>query len=139
MAVKKGKGEQAKAAEVDRIRDIIFGNEMRDYDRRFDAVQGELDGLRQELDRLRSLQADSETSVTGRVQALREEARKADEDLRTELRETATRLSGDTVSRSQLADLLEAMAADLRAGEKGVAEGLLARLAEARNGAEDDS
>ncbi len=38
--------------EVDRIRDIIFGHQMRDYDQRFQIVRRDLERLQQEMDRL---------------------------------------------------------------------------------------
>ncbi len=37
---------------VDRIRDIIFGPKMRDYELRFEAIVRDLDRLQQELDQL---------------------------------------------------------------------------------------
>jgi hypothetical protein len=40
---------------VDRIRDIIFGPKMRDYEQRFDAILRDLDRLQQELDHLGDL------------------------------------------------------------------------------------
>jgi predicted nucleic acid-binding Zn-ribbon protein len=140
MAAKDQKKDATKeaAAEVGRIRDIIFGNEMRDYDRRFDSLQGDLDRLQQEIDRLRSQQVEGESSVNSRVQTVRDEARKADDAIRAELRETATRLGEDKVGRAQLAALLEAMAGALRSGEDDGPDGLMARLAEAQNGIEGD-
>ena len=38
--------------EVDRIRDILFGGQMREYEQRFQVMQRDLERLQQELDRL---------------------------------------------------------------------------------------
>ena len=42
------------AAEVDRIRDIIFGPQMRRYEQQFQRIASQLDGLGKQLDELQS-------------------------------------------------------------------------------------
>lgn len=78
---------------VDRIRDIIFGTTMRDYEQRFEAVVRDLSRAQTELDRLNELLAAKDAAQTKNLQSLRQELRQADSDLRTEARNEAARLS----------------------------------------------
>jgi hypothetical protein len=82
------------AQEVDRIRDIIFGPQMRDYEQRFQIIQRDLD----------------------RLQNLRREMRQADEDLRDELRQTAQNLMTDKVDRVALGELFIELGTHLKTG-----------------------
>jgi len=41
---------QANSQDVERIRDIIFGSQMRDYQQQFEALQRDLARLQQEID-----------------------------------------------------------------------------------------
>lgn len=83
---------------VDRIRDIIFGPTMRDYDQRFEGVQRDLSRLQTELDRLNELLAVKDAAQAKNLQAVRQELRQANTDLRTEARNELARLT------AQLAD-----------------------------------
>ena len=103
--------EQAKAvpqpesaAEVDRIRDIIFGPQMRDYEQRFQIFQRDLDRLRQEIDGLSESLSEHGGDQRKKLQNLRQEMRRADEDLRDELRQTAQKLVAEKVDRIALSD-----------------------------------
>ena len=104
------------AQEVDRIRDIIFGTQMQDYDGRFQTVQRDLDRLQQEIDDLAERLADQDSSQSKKLQNLRSEMRKADDDLREELRQTAQKLTNDKVDRMALAEMFTMLAKLLRAG-----------------------
>jgi hypothetical protein len=104
------------AQEVDRIRDIIFGPQMRDYDQRFQTVQRDLDRLQQELDRLAEQLTDQGGDQNKKLQNLRQEMRKADDDLRSELRETAQRLVNDKVDRTALGELFIELGTHLKTG-----------------------
>jgi predicted nucleic acid-binding Zn-ribbon protein len=104
------------AEEVGRIRDILFGHQMRDYQQRFDALRRDLERLQGELDRLRQQLADQDADQGKKLGSLRQEARDADEALRGELRETAAQLSDQKTDRAVLAELLIQLGADLKGG-----------------------
>ena len=104
------------AQEVDRIRDIIFGPQMRDYEQRFQAVQRDLGRLQQELDRLSEQLSEQDREQSKKLQALRGEMRQADDDLRDELRQTAQRLMTDKVDRAALGELFIDLGTHLKAG-----------------------
>ena len=80
------------ADSVDRIRDIIFGPTMRDYDQRFEEVLRDLSRLQAEFDRLNELLAAKDAAQTKNLQAMRQELRQADSDLRAETRNELARL-----------------------------------------------
>jgi chromosome segregation ATPase len=102
--------------EVDRIRDIIFGSQMRDYEQRFQNAQRDLDRLQHEIDRLTEQLADQDNNQGKKLQALRREMRQADDDLRDELRQTANNLTNDKVDRVVLGDLFSELGAHLKSG-----------------------
>jgi cell division septum initiation protein DivIVA len=119
---------QASSQDVERIRDIIFGTQMRDYQQRFDAFQRDLVRLQQEIDQLNEQLAEQDSSQGKKLQTLRRELRQADEDLRTELRETAQNLATDKVEKVDLGRLFLEIGNRLTEG-KSVAE-LLHNLVE---------
>ena len=102
--------------EVDRIRDIIFGPQMRDYQQRFQTVQRDLDRLQQEINQLSEQLAEQDRSQGERLQALRKEVRRADDDLRNELRETAKELGTAKVDRVILGELFVELGTRLKTG-----------------------
>jgi chromosome segregation ATPase len=104
------------AQEVDRIRDIIFGPQMRDYEQRFQTVQRDLDRLQQELDRLTEQLADQDSSQGKKLQTLRREMRQADDNLRDELRQTARQLGDDKMDRVALGELFIELGTQLKTG-----------------------
>lgn len=71
-------GVPAADPDVERIRDIIFGPQMRDYDQRFQNLLADVERLQQQLERLRTAHAELEADTARRVQALRAEAREDD-------------------------------------------------------------
>lgn len=105
---------EEKPQEVDRIRDIIFGSQMRTYEGNFQAIQRDVERLQQELDRLNEALAEHERLSGQKLQALEREMRKADDGLRAELRETANRLSDEKVDRQMLGDLLIELGSQLK-------------------------
>jgi hypothetical protein len=123
---------QANSQDVERIRDIIFGAQMRDYQQRFDAFERDLVRLQQEIGQLNEQLADQDSSHAKKLQTLRRELRQADEDLRTELRETAQNLTTDKVEKVDLGRLFLEIGNHLTEG-KSVAD-LLQNLVE---GAQD--
>jgi predicted nucleic acid-binding Zn-ribbon protein len=108
------------AQEMDRVRDIIFGPQMRDYAQRFQAVERDLERLQQETDRLAERLAeqlaDQDSSQTKKLQNLRREMRQADDGLRDELRQTAQRLTNDKVDRVALGELFIELGTHLKTG-----------------------
>jgi hypothetical protein len=104
------------AQEVDRIRDIIFGAQMRDYEQRFQTVQRDLDRLQGEIDRLTEQLSEQGTDHGKRLQSLRQEMRQVDEDLRDELRQTAQKLTVEKVDRLALGQLLIELGTQLKTG-----------------------
>jgi len=97
---------QATSQDVERIRDIIFGTQMRSYQQRFEVLQQELARLRQDIENLTERLANQERSQEKKAEALRSEACQATDDLRNELREATQRLSSEKVERIDLGQLL---------------------------------
>jgi septal ring factor EnvC (AmiA/AmiB activator) len=102
--------------DVERVRDIIFGPQMREYDQRFLTVQRDIDRLRQELEQLNEQLGELDREHGRRVQNLRRESRQADDDLRNELRQSTQRLMFEKVDRLALGDLLIEMGNHLKNG-----------------------
>lgn len=102
--------------DVDRIRDIIFGAQIREYEQKFQNVQRDLDRLQQDLDRLNEQLTDQGGSHNKKLQNLRQEMRQADDDLRGELRDTAQRLTTEKVDRLALGDLFVELGTHLKEG-----------------------
>ena len=78
---------------VDRIRDIIFGPKMRDYEQRFEALVRDLGRLQGEIDRLGEQLTSKDAAQTKAVQGLRQELRQADGELRSETKGELGRLA----------------------------------------------
>lgn len=92
--------------EVDRIRDIIFGAYMRDYEGRFEAVHRELVRLQGEIDQLQARLSAQGESQSGQLGDLGMELRKADEAIRQDLRATSDKLGDEKTDRAVLGRLL---------------------------------
>lgn len=108
--------QQETPQEVDRIRDIIFGSQMRDYEQRFQMILRDLERLQQELDRLSDRLAEQDSEQGKKLERLRKESREADEALRRALRETAQQLTNDKVDRLALGDMLIEIGNRLKTG-----------------------
>ena len=102
--------------DVDRLRDIIFGGQMREYAQRFQTVQRDMERLQSELDRLTEEMTDQGRDFDKKLQALRRDARQGDDDLRTELRDTAEKLMDEKVDRLALGELFIELGNHLKAG-----------------------
>ena len=74
-------GEDRTAADVDRIRDIIFGSQIRQYDQRFDQVANQLGLLERQLAELRSALDTQRDAQEGRTRELQEEFRQRHTEL----------------------------------------------------------
>lgn len=95
-----------KSPEVERIREIIFGPQMRTYEGNFQNIQRDLARLLQEIERLNEKLAEQDKDHGQKLQALERDVRKADDSLRAELRETAQKMIDEKVDRRVLGDLL---------------------------------
>jgi len=105
---------EEKAQEVDRIRDIIFGSQMRTYDSNFQMIQRDLERLQQGIDHLKEALAEQEKAYSQKLQLLERELRKADDGLRDELREPTRRLSDEKADRQMLGDLFIELGSQLK-------------------------
>ena len=119
--------EQATGAEsVDRIRDIIFGPKMRDYEQRFEAVAHDIGRLQQELDRLNEQLTTKDTAQSRNLQALRQEVRQTGDELKAALKSETGRLTAQlaeqnaahTASEKTLRQELQQADSDLHAALK---------------------
>jgi len=108
------KADAANDQEVDRIRDIIFGPQMRDYDQRFHNILDDIDRANRAIERLGEVQSEHEANFNKKVQALRTELRQEDDSLRAELRQAIDRLTTDKVDRVNLGDLLIQLGTQLK-------------------------
>jgi len=109
-------GQAETLQKVDRVRDIIFGHQMRDYEQRFQLVQRDLDRLQQELDRLNEHLTDHNADQVKQFQGFRRDMRQADDDLRAEIRNIAQRLTNEKVDRLALGELFVEVGSHLKAG-----------------------
>ena len=117
--------------EVDRIRDIIFGPQIRDYEQRFQTLQHDLSRLQQDLDRLTGELSDQGSEQNKKLQNLRQEMRQGDDDLRSELRRTAQKLMDDKVDRLMLGELFIELGKHLKTGNASLpSSDLLSQLQE---------
>lgn len=102
--------------ELHRIRDIIFGPQMREYEQRFQLLQRDLERLQQSIDQLTEQVSEQDSDHTKKLQALRREMRQGGDDLRGELRQVAQSLSDDKVDRRTLGELFIELGTHLKAG-----------------------
>jgi hypothetical protein len=114
--------DQASPDNLEKVRDILFGAQMRDYERRFAHVE---EGLRRESTDLREetrLRFDSlenyikqEIAALGAsVKAEMDEIRRKHEDLSSTLSRETRQLSSDKMDRAALANLFTELANQLR-------------------------
>lgn len=115
--------------EVERIREIIFGSQMRDYEQRFQLAQRDLSRLQQELDRLAGQLSEQDREQSKKLQTLRGEMRQADDDLRDEMRQSVDQLMIDKMDRVVLGELFVEMGQRLKSG--GSLSDLVGALGEA--------
>ena len=101
---------------MDRVRDIIFGSQMRDYEQRFKVIQRDFERLQQELDQLSERLTEQDTNQLKKLQSMHRDMRQADEDLRSELRQTADKLTFDKADRMTLGELFVELGSHLKMG-----------------------
>ena len=114
---------------VERIRDIIFGPKMRDYEQRFEALTRDFNRLQADLDTLGEQLTAKDAAQAKNLQAARQELRQANGDLRNELKAEATRL-GAQLAEQQTAqsNALQAARVELQAGDAALQSELKAEL-----------
>jgi septal ring factor EnvC (AmiA/AmiB activator) len=102
--------------DVNRIRDIIFGSQMKDYDGRFDSVQRDLKRLQKEIDSLSERLTNQDDEQSKKLQSLRRGMHKADGDLRDELRQTSKKLTDEKADREVLGQMFIELGTRLKTG-----------------------
>ncbi len=113
-------GEVREGANVDKIRDILFGTQMRDYDKRFTRLEERLakdaaalrEELKKRIDGLEAFVHQEVDSLGQRLKNEKTERAEAHKDLEHELRESGKALEKRI---GQLDDELAKASADLRA------------------------
>jgi hypothetical protein len=132
------------AGNIDKVRDILFGGQMRDYERRFQRLEGRLtqeiaelkDDVRKRLAALEQFMKQEAASLADRISTEHDERTSATKDLSREARESAMAFEKKTGQlddqigrvqrelRQQVLELQQRMSDDLR--EK--VDDVLARL-----------
>ena len=140
------------AGNIDKVRDILFGGQMRDYERRFARLEGRLlqettemkEDVRKRLSALEQFLRQELESVADRMRMEHEERTDADKDLARELRDTAKALEkkagqlDDQIGRTQrdlrqqLLELHQRMSDELRQKSDEVMARLLQEATELR-------
>ena len=104
--VRAAKGEAGGAANLDKVRDILFGSQLREMDRRFSRLEERLvketadlkDDMRKRLDALELYMRNEAEALAGRIRTEQDQRVEAGDNLSRDLRETAgaigRRLSG---------------------------------------------
>ncbi len=121
---------------VERIRDIIFGPKMRDYEQRFEVVLRDLGRLQQEIDRLNEQLAAKDAAQGRNLQALRQELNQASAEQEGALKVEASRLNTalselsatQNTGSQNLRQELQKTESDLRAALKANTDRLSAQL-----------
>ncbi len=121
---------------VERIRDIIFGPKMRDYEQRFEVVLRDLSRLQQEIDRLNEQLAAKDAAQGRNLQALRQELNQASAEQEGALKVEAGRLNTalgelsatQNTGAQNLRQELQKTESDLRAALKAHTDRLSAQL-----------
>ena len=103
--------------EVDRIRDIIFGSQMRTYEGNFQTILTDIERLQQEIDHLNQKLVDQEKKHRDKFQTLDREMRKNGDALRNEVQKIALNLSTEKVDRQGLGELIVELGNRLKAGD----------------------
>jgi len=87
---------------------------MRTYEGNFQTIKRDIERILHELERLNEKTDEQDRTQSQKLQTLERDLRKADDTLRTELRETAFKLSDDKVDRQFLGDLLIELGSELK-------------------------
>ena len=104
---------------IDKVRDILFGGQMRDYERRFSRFEEKLaqetaelkEDLRKRLTALEQFVKQEMASVSDRIKTEHDERAGADKDLARDMRESAKTVEKKT---SQIDEQIEKLQGELR-------------------------
>lgn len=103
-------------SQIDRVREMILGLYVRESSQRIQDLSRDLQRMQQEIDRLAQQLTEQEQEQNKRVQALRQESRDGDSDLRTEMRDVAQQLGTEKMDRAALGDLFVELGNQIKAG-----------------------
>ncbi|HRJ43214.1 MAG: hypothetical protein KJZ86_15440 [Caldilineaceae bacterium] len=95
----------ASPQDLERVRDILFGGIVRDYDARFATLQRDLERLQKALERTNEQLAAQESAQNKKLQETRQELQASTDELRAETRSDLDRLTNEKVDREQLGNL----------------------------------
>ncbi len=110
---------------IDQIRELIFGPTMRDYERRFEAIQKQIQDLKADLEKKFNELGDSLKAggaatkenfqkIDARLEQAQKENKQALQSLEAELVEKINLLQNDKTDRLQLANFLTEIALRLK-------------------------
>ncbi len=102
--------------EIARVRDILFGSNMREYERRFRTIEDELARHKQSLDELWQRLDALEGQVEENRRQVLAELRKQIDQLYDRLQARIGQLEEDTVAKVTLGDLLIEMGSRMKGG-----------------------
>ncbi len=116
MSDQQGPATERTPQELDRIRDIILGPQIRLYEQRFQQMAADLDRFQGIIGQLEEQLSELDRANEKKLQGLRRELRQADEDVRQELRRTNDRLTDEKADRLMLGELFVTLGNQLKSG-----------------------
>ena len=102
--------------DIERIRDIIFGTQMRQYEQLVTTLQQDIQRLEHEIVSLNEQAAERESNQTKAIHLLRQEMRDADQSLRNEARQLTQQLEQEKVGRALLGELFIELGGQIKSG-----------------------
>lgn len=109
-------GLKKNAQEMERVREIVFGAQMRAYDSNFATLRQDISRLQQTLVQMQEQISSREQEQSRRLQALRREMNDGDDAIRAELRQSTAQLTAEKVDRSTLGDLFIELGNQIKSG-----------------------
>ncbi|RLT39362.1 MAG: hypothetical protein DWI57_10435 [Chloroflexi bacterium] len=106
MSTQASKNPATSPQDMERVREILFGGVIRDYDARFATQQRDLERLQRALEKTNEQLAAQDSAQNKKLQEARQDFQTAIDDLRAETRSALDRLSAEKVDREQLGNLL---------------------------------
>lgn len=105
-------------AEVDRLRQVIFGAQMEEYERRFSDLRRDMDRILTDLRLVQDSVSEFEKTQTKRIEGLERDMRRANDEIRRELDRLSTReaMIQQLLTRTQQQELFSRGVSD-RVGE----------------------
>ena len=107
--------ESVQEESVDRIRDILFGPKMRDFEGRFEVLSRDMNRLQGELDQLGEQLTVKDAGQGKALQGLRQELRQVSGDLRSDHKGEVTRLGTQLAEQTAVqATIVQTLRQELR-------------------------